>query len=214
MAREREKALVSIGAAVLRVGRLEDGPKPVVVTEVRPVSIHSASVHRLPRTIILAMKTILLLIQLLAIGAATPAGAQEPPKITYAASHYKTASGAIGPSGVIASQTYRIVVEGVEEMAIDRIVAGRRVLDCVAVATAGNGKKIELSVVISMFQTAESTAKIMSNDRRVGYCTVEDPGRYGSDRAKAALVMKLRSARVSYRVVRMSFDSETSQYNK
>lgn len=145
---------------------------------------------------------------------APPLDAQDPAQITFVSSHYRTASGAIGPSGVLAKQTYQIRIEGIDTIIVDRIVAGRRSISCSPALMQADDGNLQFSVSISLRYANRSTGKIAVGDQDISQCRIRELGRSDRDSSQRALVIFAHNDRTSFTLTRDSFDSERSQHNK
>lgn len=141
-------------------------------------------------------------------------GAHDSPQITFASSHYRTASGAIGPSGVLAEQTYQIRIEEIDTIIVDQINAGHRSISCSPALIRADDKKIQFSVSISLRYANRSSGKITVDNRDVSQCRIREIGRSDKDSSEPDIVILAHNDRTSFALTRDSFDSESSQYNR
>lgn len=150
--------------------------------------------------------------------ASTALSAQASPEIAFVSSFYQTASGAIGPQQIIATQTYRIKLDGVDEIIIDRIIAGRRESVCEPVTLSGHNHIVDFSLSIAIQQKrgggVSYIADIIIADDKVSSCTVKDLEGSSQLDVDPAMVIYGHDNHSSYDLTRDNFDQSTSQYNK
>lgn len=141
--------------------------------------------------------------------------AQNSSEIIFASSFYKTASGAIGPSHVVASNTYRIKIKGFEDIVIDSIIIGQRKIVCEPVTLQSQNNIIDFTLSIAIHQNKGIwyTGRIMPNDGATYRCEVQALPN-NKPRTESALIIYGHNGQSSFKLIKEKFDQEHSQYNK
>jgi len=136
------------------------------------------------------------------------------PGIEYASSHYKTTAGAIGPQGIISTHTYDLHIHSENTLILDGIIVegfqifGRNMI----IAPKGDElMKLKLVVTTHQKQRVWYNAELSFNGITVPLEVIKKEREFDSD---PAVILEVRSKRGLNRIIKYSFDSTSSVYNK
>lgn len=162
------------------------------------------------------MRSILSFVASLMVLGTTLLNAQDSPQISFASSFYKTASGAIGPQHIVASDNYRIKIEGIERMVVDSmLIRGQKIICGDLILHAENGL-IDLDVRVAIHQKEKVwyTGKIMSNENITHSCHVGSRSQRNDLSTQPALIIFGHHEKTAYKLIKNKFDQQHSQFNK
>jgi hypothetical protein len=140
----------------------------------------------------------------------------QSPSISFASSFYKTASGAIGPYGIVATSNFDLELYSTRTIILDSaIIRGFKVWgDGIIIPTNKEGH-IEFSIRVithqkdSVWYNGEMEHKGITVAARVAKSSS-----HPNLQVHPAVVLYLRTSNSSYVIVKETFDREQSQYNK
>ena len=141
--------------------------------------------------------------------------AQETATIEYASSQYKTTAGAIGPGGIIATQSFDIHVKSPHTLILDGIIIsgyqifGRNMI--IPPVPEDGLMKLKLVVTVHQKQSVWYNAELTFNGITVPLDVIRKESILESD---PAVIMEVRSKRDLNRIIKFEFDSSSSVYNK
>jgi hypothetical protein len=140
----------------------------------------------------------------------------QSPAITYASSFYKTAAGAIGPTGIVATTTYDLKIDSHKTIILDSaIISGLTVIGDGIILPTNKEGTIEFRIFVAKHQkdTVWYNGELEFQGITVS-ANVRPLSKVIEDKDYPDVVLYLRTSEVNHVIVKQTFDQMHNQYNK